>query len=89
MAKKKAVKADDPTPVPPGPQPRDWTNAGEDYVPADMGIDGLAVADEAMLAQTIADANQAVTDKKNAKQIVEVLLQSIKVGANLFRGAAL
>ncbi len=71
--------------TPTAPAPRDWTNAGEDYEPGDIGVPGLEVVDEALLAQVLTDAAQAVEDKKHAKQILEIVVQSIKTGVNLFR----
>jgi len=62
----------------------DWANAGEDYQPGDIGVPGLETVDEALLATVIADAGQAVKDKKNAKKILEVVIQSVKTGVNLF-----
>ena len=82
--KAKAVKAEALADVTPPPV-RDWTNAGEDYVPGDIGIPGLETADNELLKQVITDAQQAVTDKKNAKAIIETVVNSIKMGVNLFR----
>ncbi len=82
MAKKNKAMAQDP--VAP-PAPRDWVNAGEDYEPGDIGVPGLEVADETLLAQVLTDAGAAVDDKKHAKQILETILQSVKIGVNLFR----
>lgn len=68
--------------VPPAP---DWIHAGEDYEPGDIAIPGLEVIDDRVLHGILTDAAQAVKDKKNAKQIFDVLIQSVKTGVNLFR----
>lgn len=64
---------------------RDWTHAGEDYEPQELGVPGLEVADEKLLAEVLADAAKAVEEKKNAKQVMDIVVQSIKIGVNLFR----
>ena len=67
------------------PAPRDWTHAGENYEPGDIGVPGLEVADEKFLAEVITDAQKAVEEKKNAKQITALIISSVKTGVNLFR----
>lgn len=65
--------------------PETWGHAGEDYTPAEIGIEGLDVADEKFVAEVITQANAAVEEKKNAKTILATILESVRIGRNLFK----
>jgi len=65
--------------------PDDWGHAGEDYEPADIGVEGFDVADEKFVADVITSAGKAVEEKKNAKLILETILESVRIGKNLIK----